>query len=259
MRKMVLILFLLLTFSFVKAEAKEMPVTTTENQTGADITLLQNKVGALEQKFIVVDKDFDRILQTSQHIWANILTAVLAITAVLLGGSLFNTFFYVRTKTNKTEESLKNEIAGKVKEIKKEFEDTVNVGFNKLKEEVDTKFNKLKGEYDTRFDTLEAGIFDAIGRTYENNSPEVGAIWFARCIDVYMDSQKFPNLNKQTDEWIRIRMLWVAEYLKRGAKLLNPEHIAELQTVISKIDGNKYKAEKEEIQKVLQENINKPA
>ncbi|MDD4953442.1 MAG: hypothetical protein PHG40_00875 [Candidatus Omnitrophica bacterium] len=246
MRKILLIIFLLLIFSFVKSKAEETSIGTAGNQIETNVVLLQNKISALEQKISTVDKELDRVLQTSQHIWQNILTAVLTIMVALLGANIFNTFFYTRTKINKAEGSLRNEIAEKLKQIKGEFQDNV-----------DNKFNKLKDEYDIKFDELDADICDAIGRNYVQDNQEVGAMWFARCVDKYMDPKRYPNLDKKTDDWIKVRMEWVVDNLKKGDKLDEPRFIAELQEIISRIDENKYKEQKEEIQKALKENINK--
>lgn len=243
MRKVILVIFLSLILSCAKGTAEEIVVNHTQTQSDVNVTLFHNKIEILEQKIESVDRDIDRILQSSQHMWGNILTAVLAIMAILLGGSIFNTFFYVRSHLKKSEESLRNETAEKLTEIRNEF-----------KINTDDKFNKLQEGYVTKFNKLEGKIYDAIGRVYQDSLPEVGAIWFARCIDKCMGSDISEELSKS----LEIRMGWIVECFKKASKLRNPEHIAELQKIISNVDEKKYKTQKEEMKKALEENINKP-
>jgi hypothetical protein len=243
----IIILFFLLTISIIGMSKADEPIkNTAQNQVDGNTILLQGKIGCLEQKLDMVNQDFDRILQSSQHTWNNILTAVLTIMALLLGGSIFNTFFYVKMKTNKTEESLRNEIAEKLKEIKNEF-----------KTSVDKQFDKLKNEYSISFDSLQSGIYDATGRAAESKFPEVGAIWFARCIDIHMNSERYPTLDEKMETWIKIRMQWIVDGLRKGSKVQGLEYVAEFQNIISRVSGEKYKELKEEMEKALKENVDK--
>jgi hypothetical protein len=201
---------------------------------------LENKISILEDKFIQYDKNFDRIVNNQRDVFSTAIFVVLAITAALLGAGWFNNNYLIKHNINKATDDLRKEFANKIKEVNLE-----------IKEFTETRFKKIENDYSCRFAELEALNNNAVGRIYQQSDHFTSALWYARGL---RESVKCKILD---DDWIKLQIKNVSSQLEKSESINKPEWIAELFDIIKIIPEEKFKSEKESLQKILKDKIGK--
>lgn len=202
------------------------------------LIVLTGKYQNLEDRFIQSEKNFDRVTDNQKDIFNKMLCWLLAITAALLAGAWFNNFIFIRSTVKSAKEDLRKEFADKIRELNSEIR-----SYN------EESFEKQEKQYSTKFTELEAKIYNAVGRIYEDRFPRVSAIWYARGL------QEFLQCGFK-ESWIKLQINLIKENLAKVVeKIRDPELIAELQGIIETIPDEQYKAEKEELKKIFKEKL----
>lgn len=199
-----------------------------------------NKLAELENRFLLAGKNYDCILQAQASMYNWSIMALVGLAGLLVAAIAYINFKYAG-----------KQIKDELQKNRKLLADTMKSITNELTVANEKKLSILEKSHDMRFSYLEASIYNAIARIYEDTLPEVSAMWYARGLKKYIDANSSP------DDWIRQQITNVTDELKKETKYmhLTAENISELNEMSSKIDSGKFDKEKKDFEQALNNRI----
>ena len=221
---LIVTIFLLLSYSIAHAQ----------NKSNEEIATLKNKLEMLSNKFDQYDKNFERITSNQN----NAIIAIILIAAILVGASIFNNVYLIKNSINHVKTDLRKDIAGKLRKLKGE-----------LTEFIELKLKKSDENLSFKFDNLLAISYDSLGRIYFKTIPFSSALWFARSLPLSI------KLNFG-EEWINIQIDNIIEGLATNKVLWDAESVKDFDAAIKSIPKDKFTAKRAKLKKMFENKLN---
>ncbi|HOW36175.1 MAG TPA: hypothetical protein PL155_07160 [Candidatus Omnitrophota bacterium] len=241
MKKIALAILLSMLFSTLSYAEPKKELNASELSM-AKITLLQDKISGIEEKFELRERNNSDILVALEHSYSVNVSVFIALTFFFIAVSGLLQIVVIKN-------DLKRDVNKVRDEIRQEFSEHTKKLVAGIKTDTDTKFKTMEEKYLYGRRNSFGYIYNALGRIHETaGQSNTAVLWFGRGLKEFIrcGSDK---------KWIKTNLWFFKKSLNATEAITDPDDIKELVDLIDEIDSEEFKSEKEELTKLLKDKI----